>query len=69
MSIRSLTYQQSVSKRYHSDKHFWEFYLQDGAQKSTDIDTEQNYVSVTLYTCIHKIAQTAVDQYYAFESS
>ena len=25
MSIRSLTYQQSVFKRYHSDKHFSEF--------------------------------------------
>ena len=29
MSIWSLTYQQSVFKRYHSDKHFSEFYLQD----------------------------------------
>jgi len=28
----SLAYQQSVFKRYHSDKHFWEFYLQDGGK-------------------------------------
>jgi len=27
-----LTYQQSVFKRYHSDKHFEEFYLQDGGK-------------------------------------
>ena len=32
MSIWSLTYQQSVFKRYHSDKHFSEFYLQDGGK-------------------------------------
>jgi len=25
----------SVFKRYHSDKHFSEFYLQDGGKKST----------------------------------
>jgi len=30
MDIWSLTYQQSVCKRYHSDKHFSDFYLQDG---------------------------------------
>jgi len=30
MSMWSLTYQQSISKHYHSDKHFSEFYLQDG---------------------------------------
>ena len=32
MSIWSLTYQQSVFKRYHSDKHLLEFYLQDGGK-------------------------------------
>jgi len=32
ISILSLTYQQSVSKHYHSDKHFSEFYLQDGGK-------------------------------------
>jgi len=32
MSIWSLTYQQSVFKRYHSDKHFSEFYFQDGGK-------------------------------------
>ena len=34
MSTWSLTYQQSVSlfKRYHGDKHFSEFYLQDGGK-------------------------------------
>ena len=30
MDIWSLTYQQSACKRYHSDKHFSDFYLQDG---------------------------------------
>ena len=46
----SLTYQQSVSKRYHSDKRFsvlptrWR-------QKSTGIEMAQNYVTVTV--CIH----------------
>jgi len=34
--------------RKHSDKHFLEFYLQDGGKKSTGIDMEQNYVTVTL---------------------
>jgi len=32
MSIGLLTYQQSVFKRYHSNKHFSEFYLQDGGK-------------------------------------
>ena len=43
MSIRSPTYQQSVFKRYHSDKHFSEFHLQDGG-KNQLADMEQNYV-------------------------
>ena len=34
--------------RYHSDKHFPEFYLQDGGKKTTGIDMEQNDVTVTL---------------------
>ena len=32
MSAWSLTYQQSVFKGYHSDKHLSEFYLQDGGK-------------------------------------
>ena len=32
MSIWSLTYQQSVFKRYHSDIHLSEFYLQAGGE-------------------------------------
>ena len=32
MSIWSPTYQQSAFKRYHSDKHFSEFYLQVGGK-------------------------------------
>jgi len=32
MSVLSLTYQQSVFKHYHSDKHLSEFYLQDGGK-------------------------------------
>ena len=51
MSIRSLTYQQSVLKRYHSDKHFSEFLPTRWRQKSTGIDMEQNYVTITL--CVH----------------
>jgi len=48
MSTWSLTYQQSVSKRYHSDKHFSELLPTRWRQKSTGIDMEQNYVTVTL---------------------
>jgi len=48
MSTRSLTYQQSVFKRYHSDKHLSEFSPTRWRQKSTGIDMEQNYVTVTL---------------------
>jgi len=32
MSIWSLTYQQSVFKHYHSDKHLSQFYLQNGGK-------------------------------------
>ena len=32
MFIWSRTYQQNVFKRYHSDKHFLEFYPQDGGK-------------------------------------
>ena len=48
MSIWSLTYQQSVFKRHHSDKHFSGFSLTKWRQKSTGIDTERHYVTVTL---------------------
>ena len=48
MATLSLTYQQSVFKRYHSDKHFSEFLPTGWRQKSTGIDTERNYVTVTL---------------------
>ena len=47
-SIWSLTYQQSVFKRYHSDKHFSEFLPATWRQKSTGIDMERNYAAVTL---------------------
>ena len=36
-----------VFKRYHSDKHFSEFLPARWQQKSTGIDVEQNYVTVT----------------------
>jgi len=49
MSIWSLTYQQSVFKRYHSDIHFSEFLPTRWRKKTTGIDMEQNYVTVTLY--------------------
>ena len=32
MSVLSLTYQQNAFKRYHGDKHFQEFYPQDGGK-------------------------------------
>jgi len=48
MSTWSLTYQQSVFKRYHSDNHFSEFLSTRWRQKSTVIDMEQNYVTVSL---------------------
>jgi len=47
MPIRPLTYQQSVFKRYFSNQHFSEFYLQDGGKY-----TERNYVTVTVTICI-----------------
>ena len=43
-----LTYEQSVFNRYHSDKHFSEFLPTRWRQKSTAIDMEQNYATVTL---------------------
>jgi len=48
MSIRSLTYQQSVVKRYHGDKHLSEFLPTRWRQKSTGLDMEQNYTNITL---------------------
>jgi len=50
MSVWSPTYQQSIFKRYHNDKHFSEFLPTRWRQKSTGIDMEQNYVTVTLYS-------------------
>ena len=57
MSMGFLTYQQSVFKRYHSDEHFSEFYPQNGGKQTTGIDTEQNYVTVTL--CIMALCLSA----------
>ena len=48
ISTWSLTYQQNVFKRYHSIKHFSEFLPTRWRQKSTGIDMEQNYVTITL---------------------
>jgi len=39
----------SLFKRHHSDKHLSEFLPTRWRQKSTGTDTEQNYVTVTLY--------------------
>ena len=42
--------QQSVFRRYHSDKHLSDFLPTKWRQKSTGIVMEQNdYVTVTLY--------------------
>jgi len=48
MSTSLLTYQQSVFKRYHTGTHFSEFLPTRWRQKSTGVDMEQNYVTVTL---------------------
>ena len=55
MSIWSLTYQQNVFKRYHSDEHFSEFLPTRRRQKTTVTDMEQNYVAVSLHVCILRI--------------
>ena len=34
--------------RYHSSKHFREFYLQDGGENSAGMDMNRNYVTDTL---------------------
>ena len=47
MSIWSLTYQQSVFKCYHSDKHLSVFPAR-WRPKSTGIDMEQNYIIVAI---------------------
>ena len=57
MSTLSLSYQQSVFKCYHSDTHFSQFLPTRWRQKSTGIDMEQNYVTVTL--CIYEYEQTS----------
>ena len=48
MCTWSMTYQQSVFKRYHSDRHLSEFLPTRWREKSTGIDMEQNYATVTL---------------------
>jgi len=48
MSTWSPTFQQSVFKRYHSYKHFSEFLPTRRRQKSTGIDVERNYVTVSV---------------------
>ena len=58
MSIWSVTYQNSVFKRYHSDEHFAEFIPTRWRQKSTGIDMEQNSVTVTL--CIFSTERVVV---------
>jgi len=40
--------QQSVFKRYYSDKHFHELVPTRWRQKSTGTDMEQNYATVTM---------------------
>jgi len=47
MSVWSLTYQQSVFQRYHSDKHFSEILPTRWRQKATGVDMEQNYVTLS----------------------
>jgi len=56
MTVWLLTYWQSIFKRYYSDKHSHvsEFLRTRWRQKSTGIDMEQNYVTVTL--CVQLIS-------------
>ena len=50
MSLWSLTYQQSVFKWCHSNKHFWEFYLQDGGENHmAQIWNENTSLSAHVY--------------------
>ena len=45
LKARSLTYRQSIFKRYHSDKHFLEFYLQDGGKINWHTDYTWNKIT------------------------
>ena len=60
MSIWSPTYQQSVFKRYHSDKHFSEFLPTRWRRKPAGIDLEQNYVTVILCVSSHNGQQSRI---------
>ena len=53
MSTWSLSYQQSVLKQYHSNKHFSAFYLQYGSEKRLT-DRKQDYVSARVITDTRK---------------
>jgi len=55
MSVWSLTYEQSVYKRSQSEKTFIRDVPTRWRQKSTGVDMEQNYVTVTLFItgCMH----------------
>jgi len=55
-----LTYQQSVFKRYYSDKHFSEFYLQDGGKSQLKLNMEQNYVTDDADKIQSKLCQLSV---------
>jgi len=44
MSLPSLAYQQSVFKRFYSNQHYSEVYLQDGGENQL----EWNYATETL---------------------
>ena len=43
-----MTWEQGVFKRYHSDKHFSQFFPTRRRQKSTGIDADQNCIAVAL---------------------
>jgi len=53
MPTSPLTYQQSVFKRYNSDKHLSDFYLPDGSKNQLAEIWNDYYVTVTL--CIGNI--------------
>ena len=55
MSIRSPTYQQSVFKRYYSDKNLSEFLPARWRQKLTGIDMEQYCITVIVSPYVYQM--------------
>jgi len=61
-----MTYRQSVFKRYHSDKHFLEFYQQDGGKHQLAEICNDNYDTVTLSMAVARFSSGGVVIGYVF---